>query len=132
MEQAIISSEKSTGQSISAMLNSFNILVHEVYRKFDQKLHKNLNKTRTSRVGAVSKAQKAQNIILDETWSFWKVFSCKKSRTVPKNVKEGTLFDFQTCILLQNNKILKGGPLGTLEKFRKSRTVPKKSKGWTL
>ena len=48
---------------------------------------------------------------------------------MPKNVKEGTLFDFQTCILLQNNKKLKGGPFVDIEKFsKKSRTVPKKIK----
>ena len=42
-----------------------------------------------------------------------------------KNVKEGNLFDFQTCILLQNNKKLKGD----IKKFsKKSRTVPKKIK----
>ena len=46
-----------------------------------------------------------------------------------KNVKEGTLFDFQTCILLQNNKKLKGGTLQVhLKIFEKSRTVPKKIK----
>ena len=48
---------------------------------------------------------------------------------MPKNVNEGTLFDFQTCILLQNNKKLKGGPFGDIKKFsKKSRTVPKKIK----
>ena len=52
---------------------------------------------------------------------------------MPKNVKEGTLFDFQTCILLQNNKKLKGGPFGDIKKFsKKSRTVPKKIKRGNL
>ena len=46
--------------------------------------------------------------------------------------KRGTLFDFQTCILLQNNKKLKGGTLwGHLKIFEKSRTVPKKIKRGT-
>ena len=46
--------------------------------------------------------------------------------------KRGTLFDFQTCILLQNNKKLKGGPFGDIKKFsKKSRTVPKKIKRGT-
>ena len=50
---------------------------------------------------------------------------------MPKNVKEGTLFDFQTCILLQNNKKLKEGT--ETQKFpKKSRTVPKKLKGGPL
>ena len=49
---------------------------------------------------------------------------------MPKNVKEGTVFDFQTCILLQNNKKkLQGGPFGDIKKlWKKSRTVPKKIK----
>ena len=43
--------------------------------------------------------------------------------------KRGTLFDLQTCILLQNNKKLKGGTLWDIEKFsKKSRTVQKKIK----
>ena len=46
-----------------------------------------------------------------------------------KKCKRGTFFDLQTCILLQNNKKLKGGPFGTLKNFRKkSRTVPRKIK----
>ena len=81
------------------------------------------NKTGTSKVGAISKAQKAQNIF------FGKKISFGKCRTVLKNVKEGTLFDFQTCILLQNNKNLKGGPFGDIKKISKeSHTVPKKNK----
>ena len=47
------------------------------------------NKTGTSKVGAISKAQNAQNIF---TWKkkleiFEKIFSFGKCRTVPKNVK---------------------------------------------
>ena len=51
-------------------------------------LHRIKNKTRTSKIGAISKAQKAQNI-------FWKkieifeIFFFQKSRIVPKNVKGG-------------------------------------------
>ena len=67
------------------------------------------NKTGTSKVGAISKAQKAQKIFWKKLGIFGKKFG--KCRTVPKNVKEGTLFDFRTCILLQNNKKLKGETL---------------------
>ena len=43
--------------------------------------------------------------------------------------ERGTLFDLKTRILKQNNKKLKGDPLGTLKKFsKKSRTVPKKNR----
>ena len=40
------------------------------------------------------------------------------SRSAEK-CERGTLFDLKTRILKQNNKKLKGGPLGTLKKFRK-------------
>ena len=83
-----------------------------------------VNKTGTSKVGAISTAQKAQNIFLEKNLKFSKKNSFGKCRTVPKNVKEGTLFDFQTCILLQNNEKLKSGT----QKFsKKSRTVPEKN-----
>ena len=36
LKTAIISSEKPTGQRISAVLSVFHILIHEVYRKFDK------------------------------------------------------------------------------------------------
>ena len=39
---ALISSEKPTGQRIPAMLSVFNILIHEVYRKFDKNSIKTL------------------------------------------------------------------------------------------
>ena len=51
------------------------------------------NKTGTSQVGAISKAQKAQNIFLEKNLKFSKKISFGKCRTVPKNVKGGTLFD---------------------------------------
>ena len=41
LENAIISSEKSIGQRIPVILSVFNILIHEVYRKFDQSCPKN-------------------------------------------------------------------------------------------
>ena len=52
-----------------------------------------MNKTGTSQVGAISKAQKAQNIFLGKNLKFLKKKSFGKCRTVPKNVKGGTLFD---------------------------------------
>ena len=46
---------------------------------------------------------------------------------MPKKLKGGTLWDFSTSILSQNIKKLKWDPLRKI--FRKSLTVPKKSKG---
>ena len=52
------------------------------------------NTTGTSQVGAISKAQKAQNIFFGKKLEiFEKKISFGKCRTVPKNVKGGTLFD---------------------------------------
>ena len=48
------------------------------------------------------------------------------SLTVPKNVKEGTLCDFLTSIVLQNIETNQGGPFGAIQKVSKNLTVPKK------
>ena len=66
------------------------------------------NKTRTSKVGAISKTQKAQNIFFGKTSNFWK-FSFDKCRIVPKNVKVGTLWDLLAYIQFQNIKKIEGG-----------------------
>ena len=48
------------------------------------------------------------------------------SLTVPKNLKEGTLWGFLTFVLLQNTKKMKGGIFGDMKKkLRKSVTKPK-------
>ena len=63
-----------------------------------------MNKNRTSKVGAISKAQKAQNNFFE------------------KNLKFLNFYFFQ-----------KKGPFGDIKKFsKKSRIVPKKSKGGFL
>ena len=49
------------------------------------------------------------------------------SRIVPKNLKGGTLWDFQTSIMFQNIKKIEGGAFGTIKKLpKKSLIVPKK------
>ena len=78
-----------------------------------------MDKTGTSKVVAMSKAQKAQNIFLENNLNFSKNFFSRKMSHSAEIVKEGTLFDFQTCILLQNNKKLKRGPFGNIYKFSK-------------
>ena len=76
------------------------------------------NKTRTSEVGAISKAQKGENILSK------KPHSAKKS-------KRGTLLDFLTDNPLQNIEKLEGGPLGDIKKFskKKSHSAEKYPKG---
>ena len=52
---------------------------------------------RTSKVGAISKVQKAQNIFFGKKLEFFtKIFSFGKCRTVPKNVKGGPFGLFET------------------------------------
>ena len=76
------------------------------------------NKTRTSKVGAISKAQKAQNILFGKQLATFDFFSFKKCRIVLNNVK-GVPFGFIN--------------IHSVAKFRKkfpkkSRTVPKNPK----
>ena len=62
-----------------------------------------------------------------------KIFFFRKMSHSAEKCKRGDPFDFQTCILLQNNKKLKGGPFGDIKKFsKKSHTVPKKIRRGTL
>ena len=70
-----------------------------------------INKTGTSKVGAISKAQKAQDFFLKKNLKFLIFFSLRKCRIVPKNVKGGTLWALLTYILLQNIKKLERGTL---------------------
>ena len=49
------------------------------------------------------------------------------SLIVPKNLKGGTLWDFQTSIFFQNIKKIEGGPFDTIKNFsEKNLIVPKK------
>ena len=64
-----------------------------------------------SKVGAISKAQKAQNIFFEKKLEIFDFFSFGKCRIVPKNVKRGTLWALLTYIMLQNIKKLERGTL---------------------
>ena len=88
-----------------------------------------INKTGTSKVGAISKAQKAQKTFLKKNLKFLFFFSFRKCRIVPKNIKGGTLWALLTHILLQNIKKLESGTLLRHSKiFEKSRTMPEKNR----
>ena len=88
-----------------------------------------MNKTGTSKVGAISKAQKAQKIFFGKKIEiFEKFFFFQKKSHSAEKCKRGTLLDLLTYILLQNIKKLEGGTLWGQKNFRKkSRTVPKKT-----
>ena len=87
--------QKSQYSVFFVLLHLFTIFFLRVQQPF-------INKTGTSKVGAISKAQKA------------KVF---------KIVKRGTLWAFWKSSLLQNILKMKGDPLEILKNFRKKRTM---------
>ena len=92
-----------------------------------------MNKTGTSKVGAISKAQKAQNIFFGKNLKFSKNFSFGKSRTVLENVKWGPFLIYNIAFCCKITKNSKGDPLGTLKIFEKKvAQCRKKSKGGTL
>ena len=92
------------------------------------------NKTGRSQVGAISKAQKAQNIFFGKKLEiFEKNFSFGKCRRVPKNVKGGLFLIDKHAFCSKMTKNSKGRPFGYVKKIsKKSRTVPNKLKGGTL
>ena len=89
-----------------------------------------INKTRTSKVGAISKAQKAQNIFFEKKLDIVEFFFIRKMSHSAEKCKRGTLWDLLTYIQLQNIKKLEGGPFGDIKNFRrKVAQCRKKSKG---
>ena len=88
----------------------------------------NINNTGTSKVGAISKAQKAQNIFFKKKLEF---FSFGKCRIVPKNVKRGDPLGFiNKYSVAKYQKTRKGDSFEILKNFRKkSNNAEKKSKG---
>ena len=88
------------------------------------------NKTRTSKVGAISKAQKAQNIFFGKKLAiFEKFFLSKKSHSAEKCKRGDPLGFINIHSVAKYEKNSKGDPFETLKFFSKSRTVPEKSKG---
>ena len=89
------------------------------------------NKTGTSKVGAISEAQKAQKKFLEKNWIFWKIFFFQKKSHSAEKCKRGILLDLLTYIPLQNIKKLEGGTLWGQKKFseKKSHSAEKNSKG---
>ena len=87
------------------------------------------NKTRTSKVGAISKAQKAQKNFFGKTCKFWKKFFFqKKSHSAEKCKREDPLGCINIHSVANHEKTWRGDPFGTLNFFsKKSRSVPKKS-----
>ena len=77
------------------------------------------NKTGTSKVGAISKAQKAQSFLNEK--------KLRKRRIVPKNEKGEHLGFFNIYSVAKYQKIQKGDSFETFKIFEKKRTVPKKN-----
>ena len=84
----------------------------KVASKTPTEIQKMRNKTGTSKVGAISKAQKTQKKFFGKKLEIFEFFSFRKCRIVPKNVKGGTIWALLTYILLQNiKKLERGTPL---------------------
>ena len=76
-----------------------------------------MNKTGTSKVGAISKAQKAPNILFEKkTRNF---LSFGKARIVPKNVKGDPLGFIDIYSVAKYQKTRMGDSSETLKKFGK-------------
>ena len=73
------------------------------------------DKTRTSKVGAIYKAQKAQNIFFEKNLEiFEKKNSFGKCRTLPKNVKGGPFLIRKHSFCCKITKNSKGEPFGNI------------------
>ena len=82
-----------------------------------------INKTRTSKVGAISKAQKAQSIFLKKTWNFWKLFF----RISAEKCERGDPLGFINIHQVAKYQKTRRGLFWDIEKnSAKSHTVPKK------
>ena len=88
-----------------------------------------LNKPRTAKVGAISKAQNCKRGAFDfeKFPKFFLNVIFEQCHSV-KKCKRGTLWDFSTSIVLQNIETNEGGTLwGNPKNFKKSRIAPRKS-----
>ena len=88
---------------------------------FKKRYSNNKNKTRTSKVGAISKAQKVQNIF-GKKLEIFENFSFGKCRTEPKNVKGGPFLIYKHAFCSKITKNSKGGPFGDIKKFSKKKS----------
>ena len=88
-----------------------------------------MNKTGTSQVGAISQAQKAQNVFFGKNLKFSKKNSFGKCRTVPKNVKGGPFLIYKHAFCSKITKNSKGGPFGDIKKISKKVSQRRKNEG---
>ena len=75
------------------------------------------NKTGKSKVGAISKAQKAQKNFFEKKLEIFEFFSFRKCRIVPKNVKGGPLGFINIYSVAKYQKTQKGDSFDTLKNF---------------
>ena len=105
------------------------VLVFPMFLFFDENLNGNNNKTRTPQVGAISKAQKAQNIFfLEKNLKFSKKnFFRKMSHSAQKLKNRGPFLIYKHAFCSKITKNSKGGPFGDIKKnSKKNLTAPKK------
>ena len=98
------------------------------FQKINEKI--TINKTETSQVGAISKAQKYSR---NNYWKHLEKLIFQKNHTMPKNSKRGHLGSLNVFTNRKLQKNARGDSLIECENFRKkSRIVPKEPKGGTL
>ena len=91
------------------------------------------NKTGTPQVGAISKAQKAQNIFLEKNLKFSKKNFFRKMSHSAEKCKRGPFLIYKHAFCSKITKNSKRGPFGDIKKISKKVSVPKKkSIGGTL
>ena len=91
-----------------------------------------MNKTGTSKVGAISKAQKAQKTFLKK-FKKLEIFDAKMSHNAEKCKRGDTLGLINIYSVAKYQKTRKGDSFETLKNFRKkSHSAEKKLKGETL
>ena len=122
--------------SISLRVEKSRFNLQNIWKKsaciiFFANVSASVNKTGTSKVGAISEAQKAQKKFLEKNWNFWKIFFFQKKSHSAEKCKRGILLDLLTYIPLQNIKKLEGGTLWGQKKISKkqSHSAEKNSKG---
>ena len=113
-------------------ISVFSLLVYPrvsifVYRP------QSVNKTGTSQVGAISKAQKAQNIFFGKKLEIFEKKNFRKMSHSAEKCKGGPFLIYKHAFCSKITKNSKGDPLRTLKNFEKKVSqCRKKSNGGTL
>ena len=105
---------------MNSLSNAIVIKANREKQKFIKIWSGNSNKTRTSKVGAISKAQKAQNIFFGKKLEFSENFSRSENVAQCRKMYNGGPFlIYKHAFCCKITKKIQRGPFGTLKNFRK-------------